>query len=85
MSIAWDDPVSFSWESSPLLVGRTMTLGAAIDYFESLSPKQKMCARISLSSPLQLITGLPPAYELSGGKIDTLVTLRQASGARLAA
>jgi hypothetical protein len=85
MSIAWDDPVSFGWDSSPSLVGRTMTLGTAIDYFAKLSPKQKICARISLSSPLLLSTDLPPAYELSGGKIDTLVALRQASGAKLAA
>ena len=79
MSIAWDDPVSFGWESTQLLVGRAMTLGSAVDYLAGLSPKQKQCARISLCSPVQLIPGLPAAYELNGGKIDALVALRQSA------
>ena len=85
MSIAWDDPVRFSWDSDRLLVGRPMTLGTAIDYFASLSPKQKACARISLSSPVQLIAELPAAYELDGLAIDALVALRQSKRSKLAA
>ena len=38
MSITWDDPVRFSWDSSQLLVGRPMTLGTAIDYFAPAQP-----------------------------------------------
>jgi hypothetical protein len=77
MSITWDDPVRFSWDNSQLLVGRAMTLGTAIDYFASLSPQQKECARISLRSPVELNAGLPAAYELAGAKIDALVALRR--------
>jgi hypothetical protein len=85
MSIAWDDPVNFSWESTQLLVGRAMTLGSAVDYFAALSPAQKECARISLFSPVELSDGLPPAYELNGGKIDALVALRRAAHTKLVA
>jgi hypothetical protein len=62
-----------------------MTLGSAVDYFASLSSAQKQCARISLISPVQLIAGLPAAYELSGGKIDALVALRRTARRTLAA
>ena len=85
MSIAWGDPVRFSWEGSQWLLARTMSLGSAIEYFSGLSPEQKACARISLSSPLQLVAGLPAAYELDGIKIDAVVALRRSSEARLAA
>jgi hypothetical protein len=85
MSIAWDDPVRFSWDNNQLMVGRPMTLGTAIDYFAGLSPKQKACARISLSAPLQLVADLPAAYELDGFKIDALVALRHPGQRRLAA
>jgi hypothetical protein len=85
MSIAWNEPVRFSWDSSPLLVGRSMTLGTAIDYFASLSPQQKACARISLHSPVQLIADLPAAYELNGMRISELVALRRSAQDRRAA
>ena len=85
MSVAWDDPVIFSWDKNPFLYGRPMTLGAAVDYFAGLSPQQKECARITLSSPVQLSMGLPAAYEFAGLKIDALVTLRRSASARLAA
>jgi hypothetical protein len=78
MAIPWNDRVNFNWENSRLAVGRAMSLGAAVDYFDSLSATQKEVARISLSSPVQLITDLPPAYELNGDKIAALVALRHA-------
>jgi hypothetical protein len=62
-----------------------MTLGTAIDYFASLSPKQKIHACISLASPVQLIADLPAVYELAGNEIDLLVALRQSASERLAA
>jgi hypothetical protein len=76
MAIPWNNRVSFSWDDSQLLVGRAMSLGAAVDYFTTLSARQQECARISLSSPVQLVVDLPPAYELHGGKIAALVALR---------
>jgi hypothetical protein len=79
MAIAWDDTVNFSWDNGQLMVGRPMTLGHAVDYFASLSPEQRECARISLASPVQLFAELPPAYELSGGRIGALVALRLAA------
>ncbi len=85
MSIAWDDPVSFGWETAQLPVGRTMTLGGAVDYFATLSSAQKQCARISLLSPLELIAGLPAAYELTGGRIDALLALRRTERSTCAA
>ena len=78
MAIPWNDRVNFNWDDSQLAVGRAMSLGAAVYYFGSLSPKQKEFARITLSSPVQLITGLPPAYELNGNKIAALAALRDA-------
>jgi hypothetical protein len=76
MTISWNDRVNFNWDDSRLAVGRAMSLGAAVDYFAGLSSKQKQHARISLSSPVQLITDLPPAYEFNGNKIAALVALR---------
>ena len=76
MAISWNDRVNFNWDDSRLAVGRAMSLGAAVDYFAGLSPRQKQFARISLQSPVQLISDLPPAYEFNGDKIDALVALR---------
>ena len=76
MAIPWNDRVNFSWDDRRLAVGRAMSLGTAVDYFATLSPKQKQAARISLTFPVQLAVDLPPAYELSGNKIATLVALR---------
>ena len=76
MAIPWNDRVNFSWDDHRLLVARAMSLGAAVDYFATLSTKQKQYARISLSTPVQIVPDLPPAYEFNGGKIATLVALR---------